>query len=447
MKRYFKYCFFGFLIKIRRNNCKLSPFYLKNIFVKNILIIYPHWAPSNLAGVHRARLTSNFLSDFDWHPIILTVKHEYYEEKPDYDFIKTVSDKTEVVYTNARKIGKTRIIGDIGLRSFKFLKKEALKIINERKIDFIWIPIPSFYVAALGRILYRKTKIPYGIDYIDPWVRDISNRRNIRSKLSNIVAKILEPYAVKKASLISGVSTPYYQPVLDRNFKNKKIAHVGMPYGFDPNDHKVKLENIKYPWDNYPGCKPIVYAGAFLPLSGYFTELLFSGIKKLKDENKLDKNIKLFFVGTGNYTHKSITDYAKEAGIEDIVIEIRDRFPFLQILNFLSNSYGVMIIGSTEKHYTASKTYQSLLSEQPVFSIFHGESSAVEVLNECNAANYTVSYLENEDKNEFKNKIEKTFLNFTEQNQNWQPNLKALDKYSAKESARKLVEAIEIITK
>lgn len=59
----------------------------------------------------------------------------------------------------------------------------------------------------------------------------------------------------------------------------------------------------------------------------------------------------------------------------------------------------------------------------------------------------SVSYLENEDRNEFKNKIEKTFLNFTEQNQNWQPNLKALDKYSAKESARKLVEAIEIITK
>jgi len=411
--------------------------------MKNILIIYPHWPPSNLAGVHRARLISNFLPNFDWQPIMLTVKSEYYEEKLDYDFVKTVSPQTEVIYTEARKIGKTRIIGDIGLRSYKHLKKEALKIIQERKIDFIWIPIPSFYVAVLGRTLHNKTKTPYGIDYIDPWVRDISNRKNIRSKLSNIVAKILEPYAVKKARLISGVSTPYYQPVLDRNFKNKNIEHVGMPYGFDPNDHKVKLENIKYPWDNLQNCKPIIYAGAFLPLSGYFTELLFTSIKKLKDENKLDKNIKLFFVGTGNYTHKSISDYAKEADIDDIVVEIRDRYPFLQILNFLSNAFGVMIIGSTEKHYTASKTYQSILSEQPVFSIFHAESSAVEVMNECNAANYTVSYSENEDKMELKNKIEKTFLDFTEQNQNWQPNLKALDKYSAKESAKKLVEAIE----
>lgn len=411
--------------------------------MKNILIIYPHWPPSNLAGVHRARLISNFLPDFDWQPIILTVKHEYYEEKPDFDFVKTVNPKTEVIYTEARKVSKTRIIGDIGLRSFKYLKKEALKIIKERKIDFIWIPIPSFYVAVLGRVLHNKTKTPYGIDYIDPWVRDISNRKDIRSKLSNVVAKILEPYAVKRASLISGVSTPYYQPVLDRNFKNKKIEHIGMPYGFDPNDHKVEFENIKYPWDNYPDCKPIVYAGAFLPLSGYFTELLFKSIRKLKDENKLDKKVKLFFIGTGNYTHKSITYYAKEAEIEDIVIEVRNRFPFLQILNFLSNAYGVMIIGSTEKHYTASKTYQSLLSKKPVFTIFHGQSSAVEVMTECKANDYTVSYSENEKKEDFENKIKETFLNFVNQKETWKPNLKTLDKYSAKESARKLVEAIE----
>jgi hypothetical protein len=326
----------------------------------NILIIYPHFPPSNLAGVHRARLISNFLHDFDWHPIVLTVKSEYYEEIPDIEIKKTVNPKTEIFYTHAKKIGKIRFFGDIGLRAFNFLKKEALNIISTRKIDFIWIPIPSFYVAVLGRILYNKIKIPYGIDYIDPWVRNISNRKNWRALISNFVARVLEPFAVKKASLISGVSTNYYQPVLDRNFKNKKIEHVGMPYGFDPNDHKILIENLTYPWEKYPNCKPIVYAGAFLPLSGYFTEVLFKSIKKLIIENKFDKNIKLFFVGTGNYSHKSITQYAKEADIQEYIIEIRERFPFLQILNFLSNSYANIIIGSTEKHYTASKNFKSL---------------------------------------------------------------------------------------
>jgi len=411
--------------------------------MKTILIIYPHWPPSNLAGVHRARLISNFLPDFGWHPIVLTVKSEYYEEKPDYDFLKTVSPKTEVIYTKARKIGKIRIIGDIGLRAFKYLKKKALKIIYERKIDFVWIPIPSFYVAILGRIIHNKTKVKYGIDYIDPWVRNISNRKNLRAILSNIVARILEPYAVKKASLISGVSTPYYQPVIIRNFKNKKIEHIGMPYGFDSNDHKIKLDNIELPWDNYPNCKPIVYAGAFLPLSGYFTQLLFKAIKQLRDEKSIDVSIKLFFIGTGNYTHKSIKDYAIEEGIDDIVIEIRDRFPFLQILNFLSNSYGVMIIGSTEKHYSASKTFQSLLSKKTVFTIFHSESSAVEVMKECNANQYTVEYSEDETEEQLFIKIKGSFKSFINNEKEWNPKLSKLEKYSAKESARKLVEKIE----
>ncbi len=413
--------------------------------MKNILIIYPHWPPSNLAGVHRARLISNFLHDFGWQPVILTVKSEFYEEKPDFDIVKTVNSQTEVIYTDAKPVKNPRIIGDIGLRSFKYLKKEALKIINNQKIDFVWIPIPSFYVALLGRILHKKTGIPYGIDYIDPWVRNISNRKNLRAVLSNLLARILEPYAVKKASLISGVSREYYLPVLKRNFKKNLPVDVAMPYGFDPNDHKILLENIKYPWENYPDCKPIVYAGAFLPLSGYFTELLFKSIRKLKEENKFNPEIKLFFIGTGNYTHKSVTEYAKEAGIENTVIEIRERFPYLHILNFLAQSYGVLVIGSTEKHYTASKIFQSLLSKQPVFSIFHSQSSAVEVLKECNADNYTVKYTENIDKEQFHKQIEQTFHKFVNQTEAWIPDLKVLNKYSAKESAKVLVNAIEKI--
>jgi hypothetical protein len=400
-----------------------------------------------LAGVHRARLISNFLPNFNWHPIILTVKSEYYEEKSDEDIVKTVSSKTEIIYTDARKVTKPRIYGDIGIRAFKYLKNESLKIIRERKIDFIWIPIPSFYVAVLGRILFNKTKIHYGIDYIDPWVRDISNRKNIRSILSNLIAKILEPYCVKKASLISGVSESYYKPVLERNFKNKKIKHIAMPYGFDPNDHKINLKYIEYPWKQYKNCKPIVYAGAFLPLSGYFIELLFKNIRELKDAVKIDSEVKLFFIGTGNYTHKSVSEYAKDAGIEDVVIEIRERFPFLNILNFLSNSCGNIIIGSTEKHYTASKTFQAILSKKPVFSIFHSESSAVDIMTECNIDQYTVKYFPDNTEEKFSDKIKQIFFNFINQTELWQPNLKALDKYSAKESARKLAEVIEKFVK
>ncbi len=411
--------------------------------MKNILIIYPHWPPSNLTGVHRPRLISNFLHQFGWHPIILTVKSKYYEEKPDYDIIKTVNPKTEVIYTEAKPIRKPRIIGDIGLRAFKYLKHQALKIIQNKKIDFIWIPIPSFYVAVLGRILHEKTGIPYGIDYIDPWIRNISNRKNLRAILSNIAAHILEPYAIKKASVISGVAKEYYLPALKRNFKqNKYPLNVAMPYGFDPNDHKITLSNLKYPWENDNIEKPIIYAGAFLPMSGLYTNLLFKSIKELIDERKIKPNFKLYFIGTGKYPYKSISDYAKENQIQNLVKEIPERYPYLHILNFLAKAYGILVIGTTEKHYTASKIFQSLLSQRPIFAIFHHQSTTVNILKNANADIYTALYTGEKNISTLKKQIKEKFYEFVKGEKNWQPNLHSLEKYSAKESTKKLVETI-----
>ena len=101
-----------------------------------------------------------------------------------------------------------------------------------------------------------------------------------------------------------------------------------------------------------------------------------------------------------------------------------------------------MILGSTEKHYTASKVYQSLLSERPVWAIFHEESTAVQVMEECQADQYLVRYEEGMGKEALRKAIKHSLLLRLKQEE-WNPDLKALDRYSAKESARKLVEGIE----
>jgi hypothetical protein len=432
--------------------------------LKNHLIIYPHWHPANLAGVHRPRLTGNFLREFGWKPVVLTVDEKYYEEAPDPDFVRTFSEDFEVIRVKAFRITRPRLIGDIGLRAFFQLYKGALSIIRSRQIDFIWIPIPSFYTALLGRLLNNKTNTPYGIDYIDPWVRDISSRRDWRHRLSNMVASALEPTAVKKIALITGVSFDYYKPVLDRNCQKRMVFaineqksdlpihrstdlplfHTAFPYGFDPNDHKIKLVNLQYPWPDLKGVRPWIYAGAFLPNSRLFIQLMFQGIAELRSQGTWDEMIRLYFIGTGTYSGKSISEYAREAGIGDFVHEDRNRFPYLQVLNFLSASDTVMVIGSTEKHYTASKVYQALLSERPVWAIFHEESTAVKVMEVCRADQYSVRYRGGMDAGVLKNAMKAT-LQIDLNKNGWNPDLKALDKYSARESARKLAEGMEAV--
>ncbi len=406
--------------------------------MKNLLIIYPHWPPSNLTGVHRPRLIANFIEEFGWHPIVLTVKPEFYEEPHDWDMVKTVRDNVEVIKVRAWHVLKPRIFGDIGLRSFKFLYKKAVEVIENKKISFIWIPIPSFYVAVLGRLLHEKTRVPYGIDYIDPWVRDITGRRNLRAILSNQLAKILEPYALKKADLVTGVAEKYFLPALKRTFKNSKYPQtLAFPYGFDPEDHKVSPSSLELPWQGCE-CKPLIYAGAFLPNSRIFFETFFEALAEMKD--KLI-GYKLFFIGSGSY---SLSDMAKKIGIESFVKEINRRYPYLQVLKMLEHSHGVMVIGSTEQHYTASKIFQALLSKRPVFAIFHYLSTTVEILTQAKADKFLVKYEPEQGKEDFKHQIRQKFQTFLEA-QNWSPDLSTLDKYSARANARLLAQKLDEI--
>ena len=411
--------------------------------MKNILIIYPLWPPSNLAGVHRARLISNFLPGFNWHPIVLTVHEDYYEEELDFDFLKTVSSKTEVIKVTAYRTKKKRLIGDIGLRSFFQLRKKATQLLSERQVDFIWVPVPSYYTTLMLPGLFRKFKIPYGIDYIDPWVkpRDVLGKFMSKAYISDIVARILEPYVVKKAALISGVDDAYYEPVLQRNFKKKKISNIGMPYGFDPKDHQVKLENVNLPWEE--GEEAYVYAGAFLPKSHLLLKTLFTSISDLKASGKWPLNKKLYFLGTGKYPGKQIIKYAKEYDLEEVVREQNKRFPFLHILYFLNQAKGVMVLGSTEQHYTASKIFQSLLSERPVFAIFHHLSSAVNIMTACKATEYLFTYKEGMEMDELNKKIQELVIAYFLKPTSWKPELNALSSYSAKASAEALVIKME----
>jgi hypothetical protein len=374
---------------------------------------------------------------------VLTVSSEYYEEIPDFDLLRTVSPDVEVIYTKAFKTIKPRVIGDIGLRAFPFLYQAAKSIISERRIDFIWIPIPSFYISLLGRLLYEKTAVPYGIDYIDPWVRDISNRQDWRSKISLLAAKLLEPVAVRKASLISGVSEAYYQPVLERNFKGKDIAHVAMPYGFDPKDHTIVLKNLIFPWSDIKDCEPLVYAGAFLPNSHLFIKILFKVVAQKVAFGEWDMKKHFYFLGTGFYTGTTIEEYANQYGIQSLVHEIRDRFPYLHILHFLSSAYAVMAIGSTEKHYTASKIFQALLSKRSVLGIFHQDSSAVSILENCNADNFIIKYNPDSTIEEFEKLVSIKLGILT--SHTWKPNFCKLNLYSARVSSETLINKLNIV--
>ena len=58
---------------------------------------------------------------------------------------------------------------------------------------------------------------------------------------------------------------------------------------------------------------------------------------------------------------------------------------YFDVLAHLVHANGVLIVGSTEPHYTPSKVFQAVQSRRPVLALLHEASTAVGMLEESRA--------------------------------------------------------------
>lgn len=418
---------------------------------RKILIITSHYPPSNLAGVHRSRLFARHLPLFGWEPIILTVDEKYYEEALDRDLEKLLPAGQKVYRASAMPVTKPRLIGDLGLRAFYPLRKKAVRIIKDEGVDFIYIPIPSFYLSLLGPYLHKQTGVPYGIDYIDPWVHHFpgAERRFSRHWWSTKLSRYLEPRAVRKASLVTGVAEGYYQGVKDRNPRLQETCLFGaMPYGGEKEDHVAVKK-----WGSHPylfsqkgqKCR-LVYAGALLPKAYEPLEAILSAISTNREQFS---DVEFHFIGTGKTPNDSqsysIKPLAEKYGVwKTVVFEYPARIPYLDVLVHLEAADGVFILGSTEPHYTPSKVYQAILSGKPILAVLHQQSKAFALVNRAGAG-ITVE-LTGEHTPDLSQKFLQRFEVFRQFGESFRPvsvNEATLSEFSAFEVTRKLASLLD----
>lgn len=360
--------------------------------MKRVLLVSPHFPPSNLAAVHRARLFARHLPEFGWEPVVLTVHHDDYTEELDWNLAELVPESVRVERVRADlkpiDIGRVRLVGDVVLRSFRPLLRRAIEVVDRERVDFVHVLIPSFYGALIGRAVHRRRRVPYGIDYIDPWVEPNAYPLGSKAWATQRLARILEPVAVRDAALITGVAEGYYEAVLDRNPQLRRVPTVAMPYGGESRDHRKVAEVGIEPWlFERDGRFRLLYAGALLPNA---TGPLHSVCRAIAERRDEFADVELFFVGTGSSPDDAegyrVRPVAEEYGLWGSVIkEHPARIPYLDVLAHLEAAQGVFILGSTEPHYTPSKVYQGVLSERPILAVLHEASTACEVVRRTGA--------------------------------------------------------------
>jgi hypothetical protein len=363
--------------------------------MKTVALFAAHFPPSNLAGVHRSRLWAQHLQEFGWRPIIVTTHWRYYEEALDWELCQLLDPGLEIIRTRAVPTNPVRVIGDIGIRGLPWHLSALRRLFDEHCIDFLHITVPSFYSGVLGQLLYRRRPVPFGIDYIDPWVHvwPEAERRFSKAWVSMNLGEILEPWAVRNAVLVTGVAEGYYAGVLERNPHLERRAIIAsMPYGNSAKDYEIIAYAPKRPtlFDPNDGAFHIVYAGAMLPKAFEVLDRFLAALVQMRIERpEVFERLRVHFIGTGKSPNDpvgyNILPRAASLDLAGTISEHPQRVPYADVLRYLARASAILILGSTEQHYTPSKVYQSVQAKRPIFALLHESSTAVRVLEESRA--------------------------------------------------------------
>jgi hypothetical protein len=362
---------------------------------RRLALVSGHFAPSNLVGAQRARLWSRYLPEFGWDPIVVTGDPAMYEERPDADLGRLVAPGLRVIHAPTFSTRPLKLVGDVGVRAFYGCYKVLAGLAARREIDFVMITIPSNFLAPVGRLIRARYGIPFGIDYQDPWVIRWPGVEKplTRAWASYRLNGALEPWAVQGAALITGMAPGYVAGMLERNPTVAKDAVISfMPMGTAPEDFDLvrALHRPPFLFDPGDGKFHMIYAGALLPAGIVVLDAFLAGLKSLRETApQIAARLCVHFVGTGSSPddpkgHR-VLPRARDAGVADMIDEHPHRIGYVDTLNHLEQGNAVLVLGSTERHYTPSKVFQAMLSKRPVFAILHAESTAVGMIEKARA--------------------------------------------------------------
>lgn len=371
--------------------------------MRRVLMVSPHFPPDTSAGTHRVRLIAPHLPAFGFEPTVLTVDPRDYEGRLDWDLEKLVPPELRVIRTRAWAPRWTRMmgVGDLGLRAYWGLRRAALDLLTHETFDCVFITIYPTYPALMGPVLKRRASLPLVLDYQDPWVGSwgqttgggTNGTPDLKSRLSRALALRLEPVAVRAADAITAVSEGTFRAVQARIRAAKDTPCFEIPIGSDPGDfEKLRAQARPNPYfDAHDGRLHISYVGTLLPLGFETLRAVLEAVGCLRERKpEAYARLRLHFYGTSNQTTENaparVLPEAERLGVADVVDERPARVDYLDALNVLANSSAILLMGSSEAHYTASKLYPALMAERPLLAVFHEESSVVSILRRAGEA-------------------------------------------------------------
>jgi hypothetical protein len=370
--------------------------------VRRVLIVSPRFPPTNAADIHRVRQSLPYLAEFGWEAVVLAVEPEFCDAPTDPLLLDTIPAATSVVRTEAVSPRLTRYFGisSLDLRAHMHLKAAGVKLLELGQFDLIYFSTTAFGIMSLGPQWAQRFGLPFVLDLQDPWVSEYHDDPNagpppggrLKYAIMQALARRQERKTMAHAKHIISVSAAYPQILTRRyDFLNDNQFTI-LPFGAPEIDLElVKRAGIRQQvFERNDGNQHWVYIGR----AGHDMALALSAFFKALARARCQypafyDNVRLHFVGTtyaqGSRAVASVAPIAESYGVGDLVEERPHRISYFETLQCLIEADALIVPGSDDPSYTASKLYPYILAKRPLLAIFHERSSVVDVLQKTGA--------------------------------------------------------------
>lgn len=365
--------------------------------LKRVLIISPSFPPVNAADMHRVRQSLPYLSEFGWEATVLAVEPDRVHISRDPLLMETVPPNADVRHVGALDYRRTKLVGlgSIGLRSFVPYLIKGNAILASGAYDIVYFSTTEYYLVPLGRYWKYKYGVPFVVDVQDPWHSEYyhhlpKDRRPSKYWFSYRLNKLTEPLGMRGVDAVIAVSDDYCKTLQSRYHEVRSDMCTAIPFGGPPRDYDV-LDRADVPnpiFDPNDGLVHAVYTGRGGGDMEFAIRSFFRTLQRgLAEHRDLFEPLRLHFVGTqyASGQQPTLAPLAAEYGVSGRVDERPDRVPYFTALRLLRDADLLIVPGSDDPAYTASKLYPYILARRPILAAFNERSSVVNVLRETRA--------------------------------------------------------------
>lgn len=406
--------------------------------MKNVLFITYYFPPIAGAGVYRSMKFVKYLTQFGWNPIVLTIKNSFNnpkdksllnEVKDDFIVYKAISGQNPIWSYSLGILGINskwiHIPDDILLwKSSAFHRVK--KILKDYKINVVYTTSPPETVLILGLKIKKKYKLPWVIDYRDPW-----------TERCDYPTKYHKEYEVKKEREISlladyiVLNTDVNKKSYVNTFNISEHKCATIYNGFDPEDFDDI--NVK---DRNKNKFAITYSGIYR--KSYAPESFLLALLEIVRKNKSFTDKAAFYkTGVNRWPY-----YKKLMKELSNFMEVRDagHISYKESIKILKESDLLVLTlpsddPNSNLHYdderdvngwVPSKLYNYLAAKQSILAIVPSSSTLAQIMRKTNTGKVVTP----DDHNSIVDAILEFFSSWEKKINHYQPVEDEIEKYN-----------------